>query len=141
MRTEMRGQLSWLFEEYRAVRARIERLSDDVAAMTATARSTDGCVTATVGPQGDLRDLRIDPEVARRLDLRTLSARILEATGAAAAQARERLGRTMAEVMPTHLRHLVSPDGTVDVRGLLPADFTSLLERPAGTSAPTREHS
>jgi DNA-binding protein YbaB len=130
----MRGQLSSLFEEYRAVRARIERLSDDVAAMTATARSTDGCVTATVGPQGDLRDLRIDPEGARRLDLRTLATRILEASGSAAAQARERLGRTMAEVMPTHLRHLVSADGSVDVRGLLPADFTALLAHQAKPS-------
>jgi DNA-binding protein YbaB len=141
MRTEMRGQLSSLFEEYRAARARIERLSDDVAAMTSTARSSDGCVTATAGPQGDLRDLRIDPEVARRLDLRTLAARILEASGAAAAQARERLGRTMAEVMPAHLRHLVLPDGTVDVRGLLPADFTSLLPPPAKPADATGDRS
>ena len=37
----------------------------------------------------------------------------------------------MAEVMPSHLRHLVSPDGNVDVRGLLPSDFTSLLPRGA----------
>jgi DNA-binding protein YbaB len=127
MRTDMRGQLSSMLEEYRAVRARIERLADEVATMNATARSTDGCVTATVGPQGELRDLRIDPEVARRLDLRTLAARVLEASGAAGAEARQRLGRTLAEVMPTQLRHLVSPDGVVDVRGLLPSDFTSLL--------------
>jgi len=127
MRTDMRGQLSSMLEEYRAVRARIERLFDDVATMTATARSTDGCVTATVGPQGELRDLRIDPEVARRLDLRTLAARVLEASGAAGAEARQRLGRTLADVMPAHLRHLVSPDGSVDVRGLLPSDFTMLL--------------
>jgi DNA-binding protein YbaB len=127
MRTDMRGQLSSMFEEYRAVRARIERFSDDVAAMTATARSIDGCATVTVGPQGELRDLRLDPELARRLDLRTLAARILEASAAAGAQARERLGRTLAEVMPPHLRHLVSPDGIVDVRSLLPSDFTSLL--------------
>jgi DNA-binding protein YbaB len=127
MRTDMRGQLSSMLEEYRAVKARIERLSDDVAMMTATARSTDGCVTATVGPQGELRDLRIDPEVARRLDLRTIAVRVLEASGAAGLQARQRLGRTLADVMPSHLRHLVSPDGEVDVRGLLPSDFTSLL--------------
>ena len=127
MRTDMRGHLVSLFEEYRAVRTRIERLSDDVATMTATARSSDGCVTVTVGPQGDLRDLHIDPEGARRLDLRTLTARILEASSAAATQGRERLGRTMAEVMPPHLRHLVSADGGVDVRALLPPDFTSLL--------------
>jgi DNA-binding protein YbaB len=127
MRTDMRGQLTEMLAEYRSVRARIDRLCDDVATMTATARSTDGCVTATVGPQGELRDLRIDPEVARRLDLRTLAARVLEASGAAGAEARQRLGRTLAEVMPSHLRHLVSPDGAVDVRGLLPSDFTSLL--------------
>jgi len=127
MRTDMRGQLTSMLEEYRSVRARIDRLCDDVAMMTATARSTDGCVTATVGPQGELRDLSIDPEVARRLDLRTLAARVLEASGAAAAEARQRLGRTLAEVMPPHLRHVVSPDGDVDVRGLLPSDFTSLL--------------
>jgi len=132
----MRGQLTSMLEEYRSVRARIDRLCDDVAMMTATARSTDGCVTATVGPQGELRDLRIDPEVARRLDLRTLAARVLEASGAAAAEARQRLGRTLAEVMPPHLRHVVSPDGDVDVRGLLPSDFTSLLPNGMPESRP-----
>ena len=136
MRTDMRGQLTSMLEEYRSVRARIDRLCDDVAMMTATARSTDGCVTATVGPQGELRDLRIDPEVARRLDLRTLAARVLEASGAAAAEARQRLGRTLAEVMPPHLRHVVSPDGDVDVRGLLPSDFTSLLPNGMPESRP-----
>ena len=60
--------------------------------MTATARSTDGCVTATVGPQGELRDLRIDPEVARRLDLRTIAVRILEARARPGAQARNGWG-------------------------------------------------
>jgi len=136
MRTDMRGQLTSMLEEYRSVRARIDRLCDDVAMMTATARSTDGCVTATVGPQGELRDLRIDPDVARRLDLRTLAARVLEASGAAGAEARQRLGRTLAELMPSHLRHLVSPDGDVDVRGLLPSDFTSLLPNGMPESRP-----
>jgi|KBSMisStaDraftv2_1062788.scaffolds.fasta_scaffold2136110_2 DNA-binding protein YbaB len=136
MRTDMRGQLTSMLEEYRSVRARIDRLCDDAATMTATARSTDGCVTAVVGPQGELRDLRIDPEVARRLDLRTLAARVLEASGAAGAEARQRLGRTLAELMPSHLRHLVSPDGDVDVRGLLPSDFTSLLPNGMPESRP-----
>jgi hypothetical protein len=119
----MDGRLTQLLEEYRSVRARMARLGDDVVAMTATARSTDGSVTATVGPQGDLRDMRIDPEVARRLDLRTLAARVLEASAAAGAQSRERLVRTLTEVMPPNLRHLVGADGQLDVRGLLPSDL------------------
>jgi len=120
VRTEIRAQISELLEDYRAMRSRIEAMSAQLAAMTATARSMDRSVTATVGPHGELVRLTIDPALAAKLDLTTLTARILEAAGLAAAHARERLGSTMGEVLPDHLRHIVGPDGTVDVRGILP---------------------
>jgi DNA-binding protein YbaB len=101
------------------MRSRVEAMSAQLAALTATARSMDRSVTATVGPQGELLRLTIDPALAARLDLTTLAARILEAAALAAAHARERLGSTMGEALPDHLRHMVGPDGTVDVRGLL----------------------
>jgi DNA-binding protein YbaB len=129
MRTEIPAELASLLEDYRRTRSRIDRLSADVAALTATARSADGSVTATVGRHGELCDLRIDPELARRLDLKTLTSRILEASGLAAGQARDQLGRTVAAAMPAHLRHLVGPSGEVDPAALLPADVQALARR------------
>ena len=54
MQTEMRSGLGQLLEEYQATRSRLASLSAEMAATTATARSTDRSVTATVNPQGEL---------------------------------------------------------------------------------------
>lgn len=102
------------------MRLQIEAMSAQLGAMTATARSMDRSVTATVGPQGELVQLTIDPTLAARLDLKTLTARILEASALASAQVRERLGARVGEALPEHLRHVVRSDGTVDIRGMLP---------------------
>jgi DNA-binding protein YbaB len=122
----MQAQLGSMFEEYRAMRSRVELLSARLAAMTASAQSVDRSVTATVGPQGELVALSIDATIATRLDLKTLAARILEASALAATQIRERLRVEMCEVLPHHLRHLLGPDGTVNVSGLLPGDPAGL---------------
>ncbi len=121
MRTEAQQQMGSMLAEYRAMTARVETLASELAAMTATASTSDHSVTATVSPQGELVHLRIDSALAARFDTRTLVARILEASGAAAAVVRQQLRDKMRDLMPAHLRDLVGPDGAVDVRGLLPA--------------------
>jgi DNA-binding protein YbaB len=129
MRTETQQQLESMLDEYRRARSRAQRLGAEMAALTATARSADGSVTATVGPQGDLRDLRIDADVARRLDLKTLTSRVLEASALAADQARAEVSRTVAGAMPPHLRQLMDPGGGADLGALLPEDIRALLRR------------
>jgi DNA-binding protein YbaB len=130
MRTQTQAQLAAMVEEYRSTRARMAGLSAQLGALTATARSADGSVTATVGPRGELCDLSIDAQVARRLDLKTLTSRILEASGLAAERARDEVGRAVAQALPSHLQPLVRPGG-VDPGALLPEDMRTLLHRRA----------
>ena len=66
---------------------------------------------------------------AERLDLKALSGRILEASGLAAAEVRERLRERLLAGLPESLRAAIGSDGVVDVNRLLPADPTDLLRR------------
>jgi len=106
-------------------------LTAELGAMTATARSADGSVTVTVGPRGELCDLSIDAQLGRRLDLTTLTSRILEASGRAAEQARDEVARAVSRSLPEPLRRLVRPDGALDVDSLLPGDLRAGLARRA----------
>ena len=123
MRTQTEAELAAMFEEYRSTRARMAALADELTTMTATARSADGTVTATVGPRGELCDLSIDAERAGRLDIITLTSRILEASGRAADRARDELARAVSRSWPEHLRALVRADGALDLGSLLPEDL------------------
>jgi DNA-binding protein YbaB len=129
MGTEMRARIGSMVEEYQATRARLAALNEELTSMTASARSADHTVTATVGPQGELVHLAIDPVRAERLDLKALSGRILEASGLAAAEVRERLRERLLAGLPESLRAAIGSDGVVDVNRLLPADPTDLLRR------------
>jgi hypothetical protein len=127
MRTEMQARLGQMLEEYQATRSRLGTLSAELATITSTARSADRTVSATVNPQGELVELVIDPVLGARPDLKMLSARILEASGLAAAHVREQVHATMRGALPDNLRNLVGPDGAINVQRLLPTDPTDLL--------------
>jgi len=122
MGTETRAQLEAMLDDYREITARLDRMKADVAAMTATARSSDGSVAVTVGPRGDLVDLAFDPSHAGKLDLKTLAARIVETAGLAATRVDERVRATVCDVLPDRLRNLFGPDGTVEPTRLFPRD-------------------
>jgi len=122
MRTETRAELDEMLDEYRGMIARLDRTRADIAGMTATARSSDGSVTVTVGPRGDLVDLALDPTHARNLEPQALATRILETAGLAATRVDEQVRATVCDVFPDRLRNLVGPDGTVDLTRLLPRD-------------------
>jgi DNA-binding protein YbaB len=122
----MQAQIGALLEEYRVMRSRIEGLQAAAGTMMVTVRSPDRSVTVTVDAQGELRDIRIDPAVAARLDWTALSARILGATRLGAAQAREQVRVKMREALPERLRDLVGSDGTFDLAAVLPADLDEI---------------
>jgi DNA-binding protein YbaB len=123
MRTDLQLRLGAMLEEYRATRSRIADVEVAAAGISATVRSPDRCATVTVDGHGELRDLRIDPVVAARLDARVLSERILGATRLATAQAREHVRVMMRDALPEPLRDLVRVDGSVDLTSLLPTDL------------------
>jgi DNA-binding protein YbaB len=105
--------------EYGAVRARLERLSEELARVRATIRSSDRSVTVTVGPRGELVDVRIDADEAARIGYPALGQSILEASDRAAERVGAELRTRMSEALPPRLRHLVGPAGTIDLQSVL----------------------
>jgi DNA-binding protein YbaB len=126
MLTDMQAQIGAMLEQYRATRARIEGLQAAAANMTVTVRSPDRSVTVTMDAVGELRDIRIDPAVAARLDWTALSARILGASRLAAAQAREQMRVRMRDVLPERLHDLIGSDGSVDLAAMLPTQLSQI---------------
>jgi DNA-binding protein YbaB len=125
----MQARLTAIVEEYQSTRRRLTALNAELMALTASARSADRSVTATVGPQGELVHLAVDPELGARLDLKSLSNRILEAAALATAAVREQLRERLVAGLPAPLRDVVGADGMVDVNRLLPSDPSDLLRR------------
>jgi DNA-binding protein YbaB len=119
---DMQSPLSIMLEEYRAARARIDRLQAAAQTMRVSVRSPDRSTTVTVDAAGVLQDLRIDAGHAARMHVDDLAEAILGASRLAAAQARERLRASMREALPERLRDLVGADGSVDLAALLPLD-------------------
>jgi len=122
----MRAQIGVLLEEYRATRARIERLQAAAEHLRVWVSSPDRSVTVTVDVSGELRELTIDSARAAKLDAATLAENILGACRLAAAQARERLRTAVRDALPERLHDLVGPDGSVDLAALLPAELSDL---------------
>jgi DNA-binding protein YbaB len=100
MRTDLRAQIAAMLDEYRATRARIERLQATAAHLRVWVSSPDRSVTVTVDVSGELQELTIDPVRASRLDAPTLADNILSASRLAAAQARERLRTAARDALP-----------------------------------------
>ena len=108
-----------------ALRADFERLAAQAPAIHAEARqievtreSWDGLVAATVGAQGELVALDIDPAVYRHPDARALADTIVETVQAATAGVRDRVVELFAP--------LVDAD---QMRMHLDGDLEGVLER------------
>ena len=116
---ELRAQV----ERFRELRERGEQVRAQLAAAQATARSTSGSVTVTVGAGGVLHQVQLG-EAARKLPLGKLSEDIMAAYRAAAREVAEQ----GVEIMST----LVGPNSpTLQLlRDAAPADPT---DAPEGT--------
>jgi len=131
MGTDMRAEITAMLNEYRDMRARLESLTADVAALRATARSSDGTVTATVNPHGEMVDLHIDERAVRQVGITPLVPSILEAASRASASVRAQARAVLREFLPEWMHDAVGADGTVDVARILPADPASAVHAGA----------
>ena len=107
-----------LLGEYDNVRANLARMRSRLAEVEGSARSADGGVELTVGPQGTLRALRIDPRTYRRLSPTELADEVVRLSGEALGDARRQLADVMAPFLPPGVAYEQVADGTVD-----PADW------------------
>jgi DNA-binding protein YbaB len=90
---EMEGKLQRLIEEG-------PKLKERAAALQITEKSKDGLITATVGPNGQLVRLDIDPRIYRRPDARALADAITETIKRAGTKAREEIVGMFTSVLP-----------------------------------------
>lgn len=128
VREQWQSHIDEMLEQYRQMRDRLGELQREVGTLTATARSPDGLVTATVGAQGQLVGLRIDPGALRRLNETSLAAQIVTTAGVAAGAVRERASQALKGFVPPRFKEAIGPDGNVDVLRLISTDPAELGE-------------
>jgi DNA-binding protein YbaB len=116
----LRDRLSDVYGQYEQLRTHLDELPQRLASMQVSASSPDGLVQATVGPRGQLIDLRIDHESYRRVDADDLARAIVTTVRSAA-------DRTAGEVETLLAGYLPPDSGTL--RLLRDNDFASLMGR------------
>jgi DNA-binding protein YbaB len=125
MRSELRASLEELMEDYSRQVGRLKEMQRDLERVSATATRADGLVTVVVGPRGQVRDIRLDPRVYRKLDSGNLSGAIMRLISEATADISEQTKMIMTPFMPEG----VSYDDALGQDG----DFTAFLPRPPAT--------
>lgn len=121
-------ELQRLREEYRQSRAQFVEMGSKLRSLASTVTSPDGFLTITVGPQGELTELKFNNEKYRTMKPKELAKAIQDALE----KAREGLAAKIREVMPD------SPFGDVSFDDLRKPDFdwSSLMPEDVTPSGP-----
>jgi len=114
MISAMRARMEQLLGEYDKVRANLAAMRSRIRAAEGSARSKDGGITLTVGPQGALRALAIEPRAYRNLSPTELAEEIVRLSAQATADVRRQLQAVMAPFLPTGVTYEQVADGSLD---------------------------
>lgn len=98
--SEHSAQVEALLVDYRRSREALTSVRRELAAVRATATSSDGLVTAAAGAHGGLLELTIAESAYTRYRPAELSAVIVRTTAAAGKQAAEQASQVLAPVLP-----------------------------------------
>lgn len=96
----MRAYVEELRATFMRLQEEVPALHEKARAVQVTEKSRDGLVAATVGANGDLIRLDLDPRIYRRQDARGLADTITRTIHAAAAKARDRVVEIFAPLIP-----------------------------------------
>ncbi|SDT30398.1 YbaB/EbfC family nucleoid-associated protein [Actinoplanes derwentensis] len=96
----LRARFDDVVSQYQRLRLGLDDLQERLSAMTVTAESPDRMVKATVGPRGQLVDLKFDPEAYRRLTPEQLSRTVLRTVEQAVAQTTDQVQEIVGEYLP-----------------------------------------
>lgn len=138
----LRARLEHLITEYDRMRGNLATLRQRLAEARGDAKSEDGAVRVTVGPQGELRALEITPRAYRHLSPSELAAEIMRLTGNATESVREQMHEVMAPFLPAGVSYADVAAGNVDPATLTPSrpltseamdDWLSALGQRAGS--------
>lgn len=127
--TEYRARVDELLAEHRRSREHLATVHQQLAAISASASSDDGSVTATVGPRGTLTGLTITDDAYRTYQPSELAAQILRATAAASAAALADASEVIAPALPPDTDPQAVLLGTGD---LAPREPEPAAVRPSG---------
>ncbi|MET8230178.1 YbaB/EbfC family nucleoid-associated protein [Micromonospora sp. NPDC005298] len=117
---ELRARFDDVYGQYQQLRSNLDELRTRLAAVRVTRRSTDGRVTATVGPRGELVAVELDPAIYQDRDAEALSRKITETIRDATTAA----GSATRDLVAEHV-----PAGSGPVEFLRTGDFGTLLGR------------
>ncbi|WP_245691453.1 YbaB/EbfC family nucleoid-associated protein [Sinosporangium album] len=90
------------------INQQIERVRETYGALKAiasTTTSSDGMISVTVGPQGEVRGIELNPRVYRKLSASELADAIMDQINRAMATVAEQRRRLMEPLMPEELRY------------------------------------
>jgi DNA-binding protein YbaB len=114
----LRAYTSELTAKFAKIRGNLSEMQRAMAEVTATAKSPDGFVKATVGARGQLTKLELDARIYRRADSGKLAATITETVQKAATEAGEKVKAVTEKYAPG-----------MDVSSYLRGDITSRFNR------------
>ncbi|MFF5081951.1 YbaB/EbfC family nucleoid-associated protein [Actinoplanes sp. NPDC000266] len=117
---DLRNRLEEIHGRYARLRSDLDALQHRLDSLRVTAASPDGLVRVTVGPRGELVDLRLTRRATRNMDNEYVSRTILTTVQSAAEKARHQVKSLMADYLPA---------GSGSLRYLDDNDLGSLLGR------------
>jgi DNA-binding protein YbaB len=97
---ELRDRLTEVHERYARLRSDLDDLQRRLEAIRVTVVSSDGLVRVTVGPRGELIDLRLIRRATRNMDNEYVSRTIVATVHSAAEEAAERIQTLMSDYLP-----------------------------------------
>lgn len=116
----LRARFDDVFGQYQRLRSGMDDMQQRLAELQVSAESDDGLIRATVGPRGQLIDLRLDRRIYRDMDAAELGRKIVTTTEQAAARMAEQVQQLMAGYLPAD---------SGPMRFIRDNDFGSLLRR------------
>ncbi len=96
----LRARFDDVYGQYQRLRSGMDDLQQRLSTMQVSAESPDGLVRVTVGPRGQLVDLRLDRRVYREMDAEQLARTIVSTTQDAVAKTTAQVEELMAGYLP-----------------------------------------
>jgi len=96
----LRARLDDVVGQYQRLRSGLDDVQRRLTELQVSADSEDGLIRATVGPRGQLLDLRLDRRIYRDMDAAELGRRIVATVEQAAARAATEVEELVAGCLP-----------------------------------------
>lgn len=100
MEQELQARLEHMLGQVRRMASDVTTTQKKMLRITATVRSADGLVTATVGPRGHLIELELDPKIYQRPNSKLLAQTILQTVREAVEQGAKEVQELLDSTVP-----------------------------------------